>query len=88
VKVTAETITDAQIRELLGDALDRGDRDLAQVAQVALGIWHGSHPWTASTVDHTPACGVCGCRPDDEQHTGQARERCVAAWNARHGGGP
>lgn len=92
--ITAKTITDEQIRELLADALDRGDRDTIKTTQIALGWWDGSHAWLASSRDYTPACahvvgdddGValeCGSYPDASIHTRSARARCAEILNAR-----
>jgi hypothetical protein len=63
VKVTAETITDEQLRELrdCGD-LEINDRDFRDVLEPS--------PWAS------------------QRDIRAARERCAAAWNARHGGEP
>lgn len=84
-EVTAETLTDEEIRTEWSAALDRGDRNAAELAQVALGQWQGSHEWTCTRRHQIPACDTCGKEPGDRLHIGRARERIAAAINARKG---
>jgi hypothetical protein len=58
--VTAETITDEQIRELFVHTTSDA---IGNACRIALGLWKRS-----------------------EGDVRRARERCAAAWNARHGG--
>lgn len=62
-------ITDEQIRELLYDGLDRGDRVLVRLAKIALGEWHGAGRWKP---------GEDGAYADQ---AAEARARCAAAYN-------
>jgi hypothetical protein len=85
VTVTAETLTDEEIRTEWSAALDRGDRNAAELAQVALGTWAGSHEWTCTRRNQIPACDICGGEPGARGHICRARERIATAINARKG---
>ncbi len=71
MKVTAETITAPQIRELRRVAVDCGNRTFMRVADIAMGEWH-------------PDDGMPGI--DRELIVLGALVRCAGAWNLRHGG--
>ncbi len=71
MKVTADTITDSQIRELRRVAVDCGNRTFMRVADIAIGEWN-------------PDAAMLGI--DRELIVLGARVRCAAAWNARHEG--
>jgi hypothetical protein len=81
--ISAETLTDEQIREAWGSALDRGDQDFARICQIALGTWNGSHEWVCTRRNQVPACDQCGHGPGDDLHVHVARERIVSTINAR-----
>lgn len=82
--VTAENLTDEQIREEWTLALDAGDRGVAELAQVALGSWRGAHEWSSTIRSRVPACDICRREPGDSTvHIGAARARIAAAINAR-----
>jgi hypothetical protein len=67
VKVTAETITDSQIWDLL----DSGDPTVR-----ALSLTEKAWCLSATRVAYTPA---------QKRQRAEARSRCAAIWNARHG---
>jgi hypothetical protein len=86
--VTVETLTRESIRLVWSDALDRGDRDLAMIAQVALGEWHGSHRWQSTNRHRIPACDICGSHPGDvKRHIDAAIAHIVVSLNARREAG-
>lgn len=67
--ITADTITDEQIRELWCEALDTGDRDLVKTVQLAVGFWR-------SRSEH-----LADDQAASERH--DARARCAEILNAR-----
>lgn len=75
-KVTAKAITDEQIRGLLRDALDSGDRDLARLALIAIGQWFSIDERRARDAQG----GLLWNVPKETAH---ARARCAEILNAR-----
>lgn len=74
MKVTADTITDEQIRELKHAIVTEMDTLGAVAWRVA----------AESQNDCRVALGQAASRSKGGKR--RARERCAAAWNARHGG--
>lgn len=92
IRVTSDTISNEQIRELWGAALDSGRRVTAKIAQIALGEWHGSHEFVEArdgycsfVRDDGSRCGRMAI--DDTIHIAAARVFCVEEWNATHAEG-
>lgn len=83
MSITADTLTEDDIRGELALAIDSGDRDYARLAQIARGTWKGAHRWQSTRRSCLPACDTCGRDPDDEMHIDVARAAIATAINAR-----